>query len=340
MRSKRQKKSYGCRLASGYVAAKVKNISFKMHRLIMFAFCGLPPEDKQQVNHIDLNRSNNAIENLEYASGRDNITHAHQTNTERKHNGAARTKGVLSLGPGQTTWVHHRNNEEAAAYWGIRFQKVSACALGTRPHTKGIRFKYASADAPIDEEWKTVTSVPNARGAAVSSHGRFRDARGVTKAPCAQADGYVRVQIDRTSHRMHRLIAAEFLDKPSGANDVDHINGDKSDNSVKNLQWVTHSENVQRSHASDRHGNSGIVRSWSIEARRLDSSDWVEYKSACEASRLLGLSQPAISTSIQRKTSHAGFEFRKTSDHPDLEGEVWAPVVVPVNVAYDDEWIA
>ena len=43
---------------------------------------------------------------------------------------------------------------------------------------------------------------------------------------------------------VHRLVAQAFL----GDSDlqVDHINGDKRDNRVENLEWVTHSENAFR----------------------------------------------------------------------------------------------
>lgn len=44
-----------------------------IHRLVMMAFCG---ESDLQVNHIDGNKSNNCLDNLEYVTGQENITHA------------------------------------------------------------------------------------------------------------------------------------------------------------------------------------------------------------------------------------------------------------------------
>lgn len=44
--------------------------------------------------------------------------------------------------------------------------------------------------------------------------------------------------------RVHRLIAATFLPPPINVTmDVNHKNGDRSDNRVCNLEWVTRSEN-------------------------------------------------------------------------------------------------
>ena len=62
--------------------------------------------------------------------------------------------------------------------------------------------------------------------------------------------GYLRVCLvkngKRKDHLLHRLVAEAFLPNPDNLPQVDHINGDKRDNRLENLQWVTRSENIQR----------------------------------------------------------------------------------------------
>ena len=50
------------------------------------------------------------------------------------------------------------------------------------------------------------------------------------------------------SYEIHRLVAEAFIPKIEGKEQVNHIDGNKQNNSIKNLEWVTRDENMQ--HAS------------------------------------------------------------------------------------------
>lgn len=86
----------------------------------------------------------------------------------------------------------------------------------------------------------------------VSNLGNVRNKN--TKAVLSQEDtgnGYlcVGLQMDKGVYkktRVHRMVAMTFLEfqRTEERNEVDHINGNKSDNSVDNLRWCTHKENM------------------------------------------------------------------------------------------------
>jgi hypothetical protein len=44
---------------------------------------------------------------------------------------------------------------------------------------------------------------------------------------------------------VHRLVGLSFLPNPDQLRDINHINGDKADNHVSNLEWMSHKDNVR-----------------------------------------------------------------------------------------------
>ena len=62
-------------------------------------------------------------------------------------------------------------------------------------------------------------------------------------------DGYKIVTLsNRKIYRAHRIIALTFIENPEGYPIVNHINHNKQDNRVENLEWVTYSYNSKHSY--------------------------------------------------------------------------------------------
>lgn len=88
---------------------------------------------------------------------------------------------------------------------------------------------------------------------AVSNLGNVIDTRNDRlKKPKPNKRGYLVYSFEvegRPIYKLaHRLIAEKFIDNPEGKEEVNHINGIVNDNSLENLEWVTHTENMEHAH--------------------------------------------------------------------------------------------
>jgi hypothetical protein len=69
--------------------------------------------------------------------------------------------------------------------------------------------------------------------------------------PYENHKGYLKIGLFKDGkcekHRVHRLVAQAFIPNPYGLSDVNHIDGNKQNNSVSNLEWVSNRDNVEYS---------------------------------------------------------------------------------------------
>lgn len=61
--------------------------------------------------------------------------------------------------------------------------------------------------------------------------------------------GYKRYRFLSKNYYMHRLLAIQFMPRSNMRTEVNHKDGDKLNNNLDNLEWVTHSHNIK--HAYD-----------------------------------------------------------------------------------------
>lgn len=96
------------------------------------------------------------------------------------------------------------------------------------------------------EGWYQVSNLGNVRRIApVNGSPRCRNLK-----PWINTRGYSHITLNvhckKTVFRLHRLVAEHFIGKPNELQtDVNHIDGNKQNNAVSNLEWCTRSENMK-----------------------------------------------------------------------------------------------
>lgn len=93
------------------------------------------------------------------------------------------------------------------------------------------------------ERWKVIPEYPKYEA---SNCGRIRHINGSPR-KLHKTAGYLYVGLRNEGKyrnlRVHRLVASAFIPNPEGRPCVNHIDGDKTNNYVSNLEWNTASEN-------------------------------------------------------------------------------------------------
>lgn len=129
--------------------------------------------------------------------------------------------------------------------------------------------------------------------------------------------GYHRVQLYK-NHKgkhcnVHRLVAIEFIPNLNNLAQVNHINGDKSDNSVNNLEWITNEDNMK--HGIENNLMNFGHRATKVNQFSMDGEFIKSYPSMSQAHRDTGISNGGISMCAKGEYTHSGgFIWRYAND--------------------------
>lgn len=160
----------------------------------------------------------------------------------------------------------------------------------------------------LDEIWQSVDGYEGLY--LVSTYGRVLSApRSGTKkewhflAPHLVC-GYVQYELSKSnktkSYKAHRLVAEAFLPNPERKREVNHIDGNKHNNKLDNLEWSTTSENQIHAHYKLGKGIKA-VKQLSKDGKLIKV-----WRSIKEASLSLGIDRSDISNASRGKRLSAG----------------------------------
>lgn len=130
--------------------------------------------------------------------------------------------------------------------------------------------------------------------------------------------GYKTVALTRDKiflKKVHRLVAEVFIDNPDDLPQVNHLDGNKANNNLENLEWCTPMQNFD--HAV-RNGLKNMKKISSKPVSQYDlSGNYIgSYSSATEAARRTGMDNSTISYIARKRVKNptTGYIWRYGDD--------------------------
>ena len=174
----------------------------------------------------------------------------------------------------------------------------------------------------MQESWKEIEGYSGLY--QVSDMGRVRSLRKELKSSPNNI-GYLDIKLslngEKKHHRVHRLVAAAFIPNPENKPTVNHKDGNKQNNIVANIEWVTRSENnlhayrvLGRKATCPMKGKFGDDHNSSIPFHiRFPDGKIVRYASSLEFARITGFDRTCI-RAARRKGLPYRFKLGKMRD--------------------------
>ncbi|MEI5946507.1 hypothetical protein ETJ91_00555 [Bacillus albus] len=117
---------------------------------------------------------------------------------------------------------------------------------------------------------------------------------------------------------VHRLVAKAFIPNPAGKPQVNHKDGNKTNNDISNLEWVTASENIKHAHVTglsrftaDRLERQGEWFKKKVAQIADDGSVILVFESEIEACKHFGFHKGTIGRYINGlRSNKSGLNFK------------------------------
>jgi hypothetical protein len=306
---------------SGYYNIGLKNENnkktFKVHRLVAFAFIE-NPYHKSDVNHKDKNKLNNNVTNLEWMTRTENNIHR----CKGLKITCNKNKPILRLNKDDNELLEKYNSIEDAGTWAFNNEytktihngrnAIGNCLNGLSKLAYKFKWEYENKNDDLENEiWKQVileNDDISDKVYFVSNLGRFKNSLGIIMDNYKVNDnGYIRVYIYNKTYALHRLVALAFIENTENKEQVNHIDGNKLNNSVENLEWVTNKENqIHKFKIGLGNNFTRKITQYDLEMNKIK-----DFNSIAEASKELNIGKSNIQGVLKnsRKTS-GGFIFK------------------------------
>jgi len=250
---------------SGYVWINIDSKMFPLYTLIWVARNKKRMPTGYTVDHANEVSFDNRWSNIKEIKTRSEQRLESQNNGARKSCAEKKSRPILGRKVGTTEWTQYSSIADASRELNLNRVVIRRICRGTTHKTYGYEFKIVEQPDEDDEVWRTVRYLTQEmemlehHGYEASNKGRWKNTHGIVFKPePTHGQPYADIWFGGKNYKFHRVLATTFSDQIKGWDRVladvdrkkiwvvDHIDNDKSNNALSNLQWITKQENNQK----------------------------------------------------------------------------------------------
>ncbi|MDF2036578.1 NUMOD4 domain-containing protein [Cytobacillus oceanisediminis] len=169
------------------------------------------------------------------------------------------------------------------------------------------------------EQWRDIEGYEGIY--QVSSNGRVKrvgNGKERILKPSSNNLGYHIVTLSANNQRktqsVHRLVALHFIPNQENKKTINHVDGDKSNNHVTNLEWNSYSENLKHAYKSGLNKGRTDSSIGAVKATNLKTGEEIIFLSQAHASKALNIHDGNIAKVVNgKRKSASNYNFERVT---------------------------
>lgn len=281
---------------NGYYTVGLHQKTYSVHRIVAETFI-INTDNKITVNHIDGDKINNNINNLEWSTMSEQMIHAINTKLLIHNN---KPKFKVEKYENDILVKIYNSAKEAADDYGCNINTIRKYCKNGNTNFEGISWKYVKDNEDLDNEiWKDIYIEDEKTDYKVSNMGRIKKDNIIKP---NNSSGQSTISLNNKTYLLKNIVATHFIQNPNKLQYIEFIDMNKFNCKAENLKWTDFSSIMTKYNSK----NQIIVIQYDMNDNFIK-----EYPSSTVASKETGIdSSHIIKVCKNKRKQTGGFKWK------------------------------